>query len=135
MLAALAQAARNRSSPAVGVAQDEEVRMDAINARFPVIWRERACPESLCLLDEESAGILFEEFADIIVEFDAWDADCRRIVFGARPIDWPPKAEATSDRKGVLAALEQWCGAESVPYSTLEGESPVEAFQRLARGK
>lgn len=101
--------------------------MNTSEARFPLLHRERGSPESLRpIYDQLDLIVLVDEFRDIVDEFEAWDADAKRVRLrevaaaksgsGAAPI---VPVDDKSDWRGVWGAIADFARARCVPWNRL----------------
>ena len=122
--------------------------MIAAEIRWPVLFRETACADSLAQYDsEEDLRLVLSEFHDILDEFEGWDAEGRRLRMTLKPEvarrvaqqriyrvpnDFVDAAVGDVDLDGLTAALEGYCAAHSIDLRMAEGESPMGFWQRVA---
>jgi hypothetical protein len=117
--------------------------MSAAAANFPVLIRERADPSSLAQYADVSQLIMVvEEFADIISEFEAWDATCRAIELERtgselmRGIQKPKLyVKADPEEGAVWSAIRQYCTSLGRAFEPGDAETPCRFFSRISAEK
>ena len=107
---------------------------------FPVLCREIAEPASLHLLDEpQQLLMLVSEFADIIDQFEAWDAGLRRVALadaapssrGKRVANVELRAADSPEPEVVRRAVAEFVMAARIGTGPLPDEDPIQ-FMRHA---
>lgn len=115
--------------------------MDKQTVLFPVLRREHSDPCSLQMVDNADGLLCFiEEFADIIDEFECWDAKsrpveldrcARRLLAGIKVPVLAVGPESVEE--AVWAALCEYCASLQIDFQPRDGETPIVFFQRIGK--
>jgi len=119
--------------------------------QWPTYFREQACPDSLATYDsKEELMEVLGEFHDILEEFEAWDAEARRLRFELEasfeaktrrrrvysiPSDCVRLHVEGLDREGLVEAMTAYGAARGLDVDWIADETPREYWRRLKRAE